>query len=89
MQDTIFPNLIILLNSLRLLSAVFIRYAGYLTIAKWGEGIFGLEAVSQYHFGKTARQLSPMQFALLASCLPSPLRYNPARPEQHIRDRAS
>ncbi|MDF1588973.1 MAG: monofunctional biosynthetic peptidoglycan transglycosylase [Gammaproteobacteria bacterium] len=60
----------------------------YLNIAEWGEGVFGLEAASQYHFGKTVRQLSPMQSALLASCLPSPLRYNPARPEQHIRDRA-
>lgn len=60
----------------------------YLNIAEWGEGVFGLEAASRYHFGKSAKQLSPMQAALLASSLPSPLRYDPARPSQHLRDRA-
>jgi monofunctional biosynthetic peptidoglycan transglycosylase len=60
----------------------------YLNIAEWGEGVFGLEAASQYHFGISAKQLSPMQSALLASCLPSPLRYDPAIPTQQIRDRA-
>ncbi|MCX4186930.1 monofunctional biosynthetic peptidoglycan transglycosylase [Methylophaga sp. OBS4] len=61
----------------------------YLNIAEWGEGVFGLEAASQYHFGKPASQLTPMQSALLASCLPSPLNYDPARPAQHLRERAS
>lgn len=60
----------------------------YLNIAEWGEGIFGLEAASHYYFGKSAAQLTPMQSALLASSLPSPLRYDPAEPAQHLRDRA-
>lgn len=60
----------------------------YLNIAEWGEGVFGLEAASRYHFGKSAKQLSSMQSALLASSLPSPLRFDPARPTQHLRDRA-
>ncbi|MDO7596127.1 MAG: monofunctional biosynthetic peptidoglycan transglycosylase [Pseudomonadota bacterium] len=60
----------------------------YLNIAEWGEGVFGLEAASHYHFEKSAKQLSPMQSALLASSLPSPLRFDPARPTQHLRDRA-
>lgn len=60
----------------------------YLNIAEWGEGVFGLAAASHYHFGKSAIQLSPMQSALLASSLPSPLRFDPARPTQHLRDRA-
>ena len=60
----------------------------YLNIAEWGEGVFGIEAASNYHFGKSASQLTPMQFALLASCLPSPLHYNPARPAEHLRERA-
>lgn len=60
----------------------------YLNIAEWGNGVFGIEAASHYHFSKPAKQLSPMQSALLASCLPSPLRYNPAYPAQHIRARA-
>ena len=58
----------------------------YLNIAEWGPGVFGLEAASQYHFGRS--NLTPMQAALLASSLPSPLNYNPARPAQHLHKRA-
>lgn len=60
----------------------------YLNIAEWGPGVFGLQAASQYHFAKPASQLSAMQAALLASSLPSPLRYDPARPANHIYLRA-
>lgn len=60
----------------------------YLNIAEWGPGVFGLEAASQYHFGRSAINLTPMQAALLASSLPSPLNYNPARPAQHLHKRA-
>jgi monofunctional biosynthetic peptidoglycan transglycosylase len=60
----------------------------YLNIAEWGHGVFGLEAASRYHFGKTSVHLTPMQSALLASTLPSPLKYNPARPAAHLQERA-
>jgi monofunctional biosynthetic peptidoglycan transglycosylase len=60
----------------------------YLNIAEWGEGVFGLQAASQYHFGQSAAYLTPMQSALLASSLPSPLKYNPAAPSQYLIDRA-
>jgi monofunctional glycosyltransferase len=60
----------------------------YLNIAEWGEGVFGLQAASQYHFGKSAIKLTPMQMALLASSLPSPLKYDPVKPDQHLRDKA-
>ncbi len=60
----------------------------YLNIAEWGEGVFGVEAASRHHFSKSASQLTNMQMALLASSLPSPLKYNPAKPEQHLRTRA-
>lgn len=60
----------------------------YLNIAEWGEGVFGLEAASQYHFGRPAVQLSPMQAALLASSLPSPLTFTPANPGPRLQRRA-
>lgn len=60
----------------------------YLNIAEWGDGVFGLEAASRYHFGIPASQLTPLQSALLASTLPSPLNYNPARPATHLQQRA-
>ena len=61
----------------------------YLNIAEWGEGVFGLESASQYHFGQAAAHLTPMQSALLASSLPSPLKHNPAKPSQYLIDRAN
>lgn len=61
----------------------------YLNIAEWGPGVFGLEAATQHHFGRSANQLSQYQAALLASSLPSPLRYDPARPGDHLTRRAN
>ena len=60
----------------------------YLNIAEWGKGVFGLEAASHYYFGKRAQELTAMEQALLASTLPSPLKYDPAHPAQHLIDRA-
>ncbi len=60
----------------------------YLNVAEWGHGVFGVEAASLHHFGKSAKRLNSMQIALLASALPSPLKYDPARPAQHLSDRA-
>ena len=61
----------------------------YLNIAEWGDGVFGMEGVSRHHFGKPATQLSNWQSALLASTLPSPLKYNPAAPAPHLIARAN
>lgn len=60
----------------------------YLNIAEWGAGVFGLEAASRYHFQQPAAYLTPMQSALLASSLPSPLKYQPAKPSQYLLERA-
>jgi monofunctional biosynthetic peptidoglycan transglycosylase len=61
----------------------------YLNIAEWGDGVFGLEAASRYHFGFPAAQLSRWQSALLASSLPNPINYNPASPGPHLIKRAN
>ncbi len=60
----------------------------YLNVAEWGEGVFGLQAASYYHFNQPAAYLTPMQSALLASSLPSPLKYNPAEPSEYLLERA-
>jgi len=52
----------------------------YLNIAEWGPGIYGAEAAAQHHFGKSARELSARQAALLAVTLPSPLTRTPGNP---------
>lgn len=52
----------------------------YLNIAEWGPNIYGAEAAAQYHFGRSARDLTARQAALLAVSLPSPLTRNPGNP---------
>jgi len=45
----------------------------YLNIVEWGPGVYGAEAAAQYHFGKSAAQLSAHEAALLAASLPNPI----------------
>lgn len=52
----------------------------YLNIAEWGPNIYGIEAAAQHHFGKSAKNLSRRQAALLAVTLPNPATRNPAKP---------
>jgi monofunctional biosynthetic peptidoglycan transglycosylase len=53
----------------------------YLNIAEWGpNGEFGAEAGARYAFGKTARDLSAHEAALMASILPNPRLRSARRP---------
>lgn len=62
----------------------------YLSIAEWGNGIYGAEAASQTYFNKSASALTPYEAALLAAALPSPKRRNPAHPSTyHARHAAN
>lgn len=49
----------------------------YLNVAEWGDGIFGIEAASRHYFHKSAKNLTAMEAAKLASVLPNPILYNP------------
>jgi monofunctional biosynthetic peptidoglycan transglycosylase len=60
----------------------------YLNIAEWGEGTFGIEAAARRHFGKSARDLSRQEAALLVTALPNPKLRNPARPSARHRNLA-
>lgn len=57
----------------------------YLNIAEWGPGIYGIEAASQHHFGKSAKSLTRRQAALLAVTLPNPIERNPAKPSRGLQ----
>ena len=59
----------------------------YLNVAEWGDGVFGAEAAARHHFGKSARDLSPEEAALLAAMLPSPRRYDPIRLTPYLSKR--
>ncbi len=43
-------------------------------MVEWRNGVFGAEAASRHWFGKTARDLTAAEAALLASMLPAPRR---------------
>jgi monofunctional biosynthetic peptidoglycan transglycosylase len=57
----------------------------YLNVAEWGEGIFGAEAAARHHFGKSARDLTRREAALLATSLPNPLVRDAAQPSRGQR----
>src|SRR3954454_4299884 len=58
----------------------------YLNIAEWGpNGEFGAEAGARHAFGKSARDLTAREAALLAAILPNPLRRSAARPGPGVR----
>ena len=61
----------------------------YLNTAEFGPGIFGAEAASDVMFGKSARDLSLREAALLAAVLPSPKRMSARSPSAYVDERAS
>ncbi|MEQ8589345.1 MAG: monofunctional biosynthetic peptidoglycan transglycosylase [Thalassobaculaceae bacterium] len=61
----------------------------YLNVVEWGDGIYGIEAAAQHHFGKPASALSRTEAARLAAVLPNPLDRDPARPSAEVGRRAA
>lgn len=47
----------------------------YLNVSEMGEGMFGIEAASRKYFNKPAVNLSRQEAALIAACLPNPVRF--------------
>ncbi|MHA7870941.1 MAG: transglycosylase domain-containing protein, partial [Hyphococcus sp.] len=61
----------------------------YLNIAEWGDGHFGAEAAAQKRFGKSARDLTAQEAALLAAVLPNPHKWRVDPPGAYVRGRAA
>ncbi|MEM0930692.1 MAG: monofunctional biosynthetic peptidoglycan transglycosylase [Pseudomonadota bacterium] len=59
----------------------------YLNVAEWGDGLFGAEAAAQERFGKSAKDLSRREAALLAAVLPSPNKWRVDPPGPYVRRR--
>jgi monofunctional biosynthetic peptidoglycan transglycosylase len=49
----------------------------YLNNAEWGKGVFGIEAASWHHYGKSVRNLSNDETIRLVTLLSSPILYSP------------
>ncbi len=61
----------------------------YLNVVEWGDGVFGAEAASRHHFGKSAIDLSPMEAARLAVVLPNPRRFIASGDQNYVNKRAN
>ena len=59
----------------------------YLNSIEMGDGIYGADAVAQWHFGTTAQELTRQQCALIAVSLPNPRRFNSAKPSGYMLKR--
>jgi len=47
----------------------------YMNVIEMGPGVFGIEAAAQQYFGKSAKQLSREEAAMIIACLPNPKRF--------------
>ncbi len=47
----------------------------YLNVIEFGRGIYGVEAASQYYYGKSASQITASEAAKLAGLVPNPVYY--------------
>lgn len=56
----------------------------YLNSIEMGQGVFGIEAASQYYFGKSAKDLTKSQAAWIAAVLPNPKKYDPKNPSAYL-----
>ena len=54
----------------------------YLNVIEFGHGIYGIEAASQYYYGKPASEITASEAARLAGLVPNPVYY-----QQNPRDR--
>ena len=57
----------------------------YLNIVEWAPGVYGVEAAAQHHFGKSAKQLTRREAALLAAVLPNPIKRKAGKPSKRVR----
>lgn len=60
----------------------------YLNVAEFDDGVFGVQAAAQHHFGVDAADLSARQASLLAAVLPNPKARSASRPSNTVSRRA-
>ncbi|WP_333824934.1 transglycosylase domain-containing protein [Pinisolibacter sp.] len=60
----------------------------YLNRVYMGAGAYGVDAAARRYFGKSAREVNPMEAAMLAGLLKAPSRYAPSHDPEKARGRA-
>ncbi|MDP9954889.1 MULTISPECIES: monofunctional biosynthetic peptidoglycan transglycosylase [Epilithonimonas] len=61
----------------------------YLNSIEMGQGVFGIEAASQYYYNKPAKDLTKSEAAWIAAVLPNPKKYDPKNPTPYLRKKHS
>ncbi len=56
----------------------------YLNEVEWAPGVYGAEAASRHHFGKSAAKLTRREAALLAAVLPNPITRRAGKPSRRV-----
>lgn len=59
----------------------------YINSVEFGENIYGIEAATQYYYGKSAKSLTRDQAAFLAAVLPNPKYYQDHRKDRKLNYR--
>ena len=59
----------------------------YLNSIEMGNGIYGVDAVAEYHFNKKASDLFRSECALIAATLPNPRKFDSQNPSVYMKKR--
>jgi monofunctional biosynthetic peptidoglycan transglycosylase len=59
----------------------------YLNVIEMGDGIYGAKSASMNYWGKEPKNLSAEQAALIAACLPNPLKFKADKPSSYLHQR--
>lgn len=59
----------------------------YLNSIEMGDGIYGVDACAEYNFGKSAKDLTRSDCALIAATLPNPRKFSSKYPSAYMRKR--
>jgi len=61
----------------------------HLNVAEFGDGVYGVEAACRTFYGKSAKQVTVEEAALLAAVLPSPKKRSVKNPSDVVKARAA
>ena len=61
----------------------------YVNVIELGDGIYGIEAASQYYFKESANDLTEDESATLVAIMPRPRVWNPLQPDNYLKKRKS
>jgi monofunctional glycosyltransferase len=61
----------------------------YLNVAEMGPGIFGVQAAAKTYFNKDAKNLTRLEAAMIASCLPNPKKFTVKPLSRYVSKRAA